>query len=87
MDERSDIFSLGSVMYEMVAGKSPFDANSTSEILANLLKTEPTPLSLGATDVPPDLERIVWPATESFTGAARNREPCFEIAAALAPDR
>jgi serine/threonine protein kinase/TolB-like protein/Flp pilus assembly protein TadD len=59
VDERTDIFSFGVVIYEMVAGKTPFTANSTPETLANLLKAEPQPLSASAGSVPEELQRIV----------------------------
>ena len=59
VDERTDIFSFGVVIYEMVAGKTPFAANSTSETLANLINTDPQPLSNFATGVPDELNRIV----------------------------
>ncbi len=55
VDARTDIFSLGAMLYEMVAGRPPFAGATTSEIIAALLRDEPPPL-IGA---PPALERIV----------------------------
>src|SRR5262249_24092142 len=40
-DHRSDIFSFGSVLYEMIAGRQAFDGDSVSDVLASVLKTEP----------------------------------------------
>ena len=45
VDERTDIFSLGVVIYEMLTGRAPFAGDSNSETLANLINQEPEPLS------------------------------------------
>src|SRR5204863_5506261 len=45
VDARSDIFSLGAVIYEMVTRKKPFDGETPSDVLAAILKTEPQPLT------------------------------------------
>ncbi|MGH9907476.1 MAG: protein kinase domain-containing protein [Pyrinomonadaceae bacterium] len=58
VDEQTDIFSLGVVIYEMIAGKTPFAGNSTAETFANLINAEPQPLPL-AVSVPERLKRIV----------------------------
>ena len=44
-DERSDIFAFGCVVYEMVAGKRPFDGNTRAAIIASVLGGEPAPLA------------------------------------------
>ena len=49
IDARSDIFSLGAVIYEMVAHRRPFEGESPSDILAAILKTDPAPLSHATT--------------------------------------
>ncbi|HJZ10635.1 MAG TPA: protein kinase [Acidobacteriota bacterium] len=59
VDERTDIFSLGAVIYEMIAGRIPFAGDSMSETLANLINAEPQPLSRFASNVPDELTRIV----------------------------
>jgi len=59
LDERTDIFSIGAVIYEMIAGKTPFGGESMSETFANLINAEPQPLSHFASNVPSELQRIV----------------------------
>ena len=59
VDSRSDIFSLGAMLYEMVARRKPFEGETPSDILASILKTEPAPLSRVNPAVPPELSRIV----------------------------
>jgi serine/threonine protein kinase/Flp pilus assembly protein TadD len=60
VDARTDIFSFGVVVYEMVAGRLPFEGSNTNEILASILSDkEPSPLARYAREVPPELERIV----------------------------
>jgi len=59
VDARSDIFNLGTLIYEMVSGQRPFNGETASDSLAAILKTEPPPLSSLAPDVPVELARIV----------------------------
>ena len=59
VDARTDIFSLGVTLYEMVAGRVPFTGATTSDVIAALLKDEPPPLAARAPEAPPELERIL----------------------------
>ena len=59
VDARSDIFSLGVLLYEMVAGQPPFKGRTDSHTKVSLLDHEPTPLLQHAADAPKQLERIV----------------------------
>lgn len=59
LDARSDIFSFGSVLYEMVSGRHPFGEASPAATLSAILTTEPAPLGRYVSDVPDELQRIV----------------------------
>lgn len=59
VDARSDIFNLGAVIYEMIAGQKPFSGETPSDTFAAILKTAPPPLSQVAPHTPPELVRIV----------------------------
>ena len=59
VDERTDVFSLGVVLYEMIAGSTPFAGDSIAETFANLIKKEPPPLGGFTSGLPDEMERIV----------------------------
>lgn len=56
LDARTDIFSLGVCLYEMLTGRLPFAGETTSDVLAAILKTAPAPLD---ENTPAELQRIV----------------------------
>jgi Protein kinase domain len=74
---RSDLFSLGIVLYQMVTGVAPFDGSSVSAVCAQILQAEPVPPSQRNPAVSPELDRIIlrclaktsadrYPSAEAF---------------------
>jgi serine/threonine-protein kinase len=59
LDARTDIFSLGVVLYELVAGRAPFNGATSSEQIAAILRDNPPPLAHYSREVPEKLERII----------------------------
>jgi serine/threonine-protein kinase len=86
LDARSDLYSLGCVLYEMLAGEPPFGGPTAQAILARMLTEQPRPLGSVRQGLPPVLERIVSgamarsPADRYATVAEFSRE--LEAAAA-----
>ena len=58
-DHRSDIFSLGVTLYELVTGERPFRGDSAAELLASILKDSPRPLREINAEIPRQLDRIL----------------------------
>jgi serine/threonine protein kinase len=59
VNARSDIFSLGILMYEAITGVTPFAGDTMADTFANLIKKDPPPMSSVVGDVPAELESIV----------------------------
>ncbi|HVL66928.1 MAG TPA: protein kinase [Vicinamibacterales bacterium] len=86
VDARSDIFSFGAVLYEMLAGRRPFAATSDVGLLTAILRDDPPPLRTVNPDVPADVQAIVERALAK-TPSARHQtagEMRAELAAAHA---
>src|SRR5262245_631726 len=73
VDARSDIFSLGVALYEMVAGCAPFVGVNALEVISEILKTEPAPLKSQAPDAPAELQRIISKALR------KDREERYQV--------
>jgi predicted Ser/Thr protein kinase len=78
-DERSDLFSLGVVLYSMITGFRPFQGNSARTVCFKVMNVEPVPVSTFEHDVPPQLNELISraiakdPADRYQSGAAMAR--------------
>ena len=77
VDARSDLFSLGAVLYECIAGKPPFYGSSHMDICAKVIRDDPAPPSQFNSDVSAELDRI------AMKSLAKRREDRYQSAAEL----
>ncbi|MEK7832648.1 MAG: serine/threonine-protein kinase, partial [Acidobacteriota bacterium] len=68
VDARTDIFSLGVMLFEMVAGRAPFTGKTTSEVIEAIKRDSPPPLAECAPDAPSELARIIGKALHKDCG-------------------
>jgi eukaryotic-like serine/threonine-protein kinase len=80
VDARTDIFSLGIVLYEMVAGRPPFEAPTTGDMLVAILDRNPPPLARFTSEAPEELEWII------LKTLAKDRDDRYQRAKSLMTD-
>ena len=69
VDARSDVFSFGAVLYEMLTGRRPFAGTSEMGLITSILRDEPTPVRSARPEAPADLEPIITRALAKDPGA------------------
>ena len=80
LDPRTDLFSFGVVLYEMITGQQAFSGPSTAVVFDGILNRMPPPVGLIASDIPPGMERIV------NTALQKDREQRYQSAAEMLAD-
>jgi len=80
VDARTDLWSLGVVLYEMISGRGPFAAQTATDSISLIVQKDPVPLTRYVADVPAELERIVGKAL------TKDREERYQTAKDLLVD-
>ena len=83
VDARADVWALGAVVHELVAGQPPFDADTMTALCAAILQDPPRSMRVTRPDAPPELEAVVRAALEKDRD--RRYANVAQFAAALAP--
>jgi hypothetical protein len=92
LDARSDVFSLGAVLFEMLSGKRPFQGDSHLSTLAAIIRDSPPPLRTLRSEVPLELERVIARCLEKdadsrYASASELRDALHRCRSLLARDR
>ena len=80
VDHRADVWSIGVVLHEMLAGRSPFAGPTTSDVIAAVLERTPPTLATAGVTAPAELERIIGKALE------KDRDARYQSMSELAQD-
>ena len=80
VDARTDIFSFGIVLYEMISGRAPFDGKTTADMMVSILDRRPAPISRYVRNAPGELE---WIITKSL---AKDRDERYQLVKTMLTD-
>jgi serine/threonine-protein kinase len=83
IDHRTDVWSLGAVLYELVTARSAFVADSVRQVWTRILETAPTPLAVHCPEAPPSLQAVIDRCLEK--NPAHRYQNVAELAIALLP--
>ncbi len=80
VDTRTDIFSFGIVLYEMIAGRAPFEGKTTADMVVSILDRKPAPISRYVSSAPEELEWVISRAL------AKDRDERYQIIKTMVTD-
>ena len=84
LDSRSDVFSFGTMLYELATGQRPFRGETSVQVVAKILEAEPSPIAAERPDLPAEVDRIIHRCLQKSPDDRYNdtRDLCADLRAA-----